>query len=334
MARAIGFGSMATVVALLTGMSRINEDHGHTSECSLVRNILPQLKEPPICVSWPLWASGLNPLPYACQVFQSNGCSGALRRVHETLGNTVIGILLKPGLSTFELVQFAACGSGPMLLQFVTSLRKTLAFLFHLRATVDCAIGVHRQIDDPEINTQDALNSHLVRFKDIAHDRNVEHAFDVHQIDFALAKGQQGTLPLATLIRDGQPARHSPDREVGIRAEAKNPVIIGLGRIAFKAPSGCAIQFIGISNFGNTAYRHLRCQAKLCPTALVGQFVQGKLAKGLRVPRLARQPIACTIRRLERLKERCVLGFGRSEFEIGHQFHGLKYGTSVVQEQL
>src|SRR5262249_55545502 len=86
-----------------------------------------------------------------------------------------------------------------------------------------------------------------------------------------------------------------------------------------------AVELVGIGNLGDTTHRHLRRQSKLAPTRLIGQLMQGKLAKRFGVPRLASQPGTGAIRHLERLKERGILCFGRSKFDVSDKFHSLKY---------
>jgi len=96
--RPIGLGCISTDVTCLASMPRVHQDHGDTGESCFVSDIPSQLRKGPVGVSWPLLASGFNPLTHPRQLFQGNGSRGALRRFHETLCNPMICVLLKPGL--------------------------------------------------------------------------------------------------------------------------------------------------------------------------------------------------------------------------------------------
>ena len=216
-------------------------------------HILPQLEKAPIGVAWPLLASGLNPLPDAGQVFQGNPCSGALRRVHEPFGDGMVrpvetALVSLAGPRNRRLADRVPWRCNPSRRCLVP-----LAFPFNSFACIHRAIRIDGKIDYAQIDTKDTLNPHLFGVKDIADDRDIEDPFDIHQVHFALAIGQQGTLPLAAVVGNRQATVHRPDGQVGIRAQAKDPVIVGLRRITFEATTGLAIQLIGISNFGNTA---------------------------------------------------------------------------------
>ena len=182
LSRSIRFGNVSTMVALLTGMPWIHENHWHPSERRLVGDILPQLKEAPVRVSWPLLASGLNPVTDSGEVLQSDPCTGALRRLHETLGNGVIGVLLKSGLFASELSQSPPCRPGAMALQPFASRLIPLAFLLYRLAGVYRPVRVHGKVDDAQIDTKDTLNTDGLRLKDITDHCKVERSFDVHQV--------------------------------------------------------------------------------------------------------------------------------------------------------
>ena len=330
LSRTISFGDVPAVVALLARMPWVHEDHWHTDERRFVGHILPKLEKSPVTVSWPLLASGLNPLADTLQVFQGDPCSGALRRFHETFGNRVVRVRLKPGLYARELTQLAACRPRLMPLQSMPTPIESLACVVNHRTTIDGAIRVNCEVDDAKVYTEDTLNADGIRLKDITDNRKIESALDVHQVYLALAKGQQGALTLPTLIANGQTALHSPDRKRSARAEAKNPVIVWLCCVPPKPAAGLAVELIDISNLGNAPHRHLCGQAKLCSTPFVGQFVQRKLTKRLGIPGLPSQPRTRPVRDLQRVQQRRMLVWRRDQFEVRHKFHTLKYRVFLV----
>ena len=319
--RSVGFGDMSAVVALLARVSGVDQDHGDTGQRCLVGDKLPQLGKAPVGVSWPLLASGLNPLPDACQVFQADSGSGALRRVHETFRNGVVRVGLKPFLLARQQAQLSACRSGVVLLKTLAPPGKALPCMLNIRTAVDRPIRINRKIDYAEVYTKDTLNPDRFWLKDITDHGKVEDASNIHQIDFAFAVRQQGALSCATLIGNRQPTLGTPQRDLGVRAESEDAVIVGLGSIALETPPFILIKLVGISHLPNAPYYHLRGKQELLATGVVGQRMQRELPKRLRVPCLASQPRTRTIRRCQRLKQRSVLGWSRHQFEVRHKFH-------------
>lgn len=325
---------MVTEGALLTGMPGVHEDHGHACKGCFVRHILSELEESPIGMAWALLASGLNPLSDPGQIFETESRSGALRSVHEPFGDGMVGILLKPGLFPFEQLEPPPRRPGVMGLQSFPAFGVTLSLPLDCLSRMHRAIRVHRKIDDAEVHTQDVLDADGLRLQNITNHGKVEHALDVHQINLTLAKGEQGALPGATLVGNRHAALQSPDGQLRIGAQTKDPVVVGLCRVAFEATAGLAVELVGIGHFRNASHDHLGTQPKAFFAGMVGQPVQGKLPKRLCLPGLARQPGTGTVRGRQRLQKRLMLSIGRVELEISHKFHGLKYRTYVVQEQL
>lgn len=132
----------------LTRIPGIHHNYGDTSQPCLVAHKLPQLEKSPVGVSCPLLASGLNPGANPLQIFQGDGGPGALRRFHDTLGDGMVDVLLKPGLCARELPQLASGGPRGMVLQFLASLGKALPFPLDLGTAIDSAIRIDRQVDN------------------------------------------------------------------------------------------------------------------------------------------------------------------------------------------
>jgi hypothetical protein len=104
LALAVGSGDVVTLWALLAGVLGINHPHRNTGHLRLVPDQLSKLKEAPIRVSCALRASGLNPLPNAPEVFQSNQGRGALRGLHDAFRYAVVGVFLKPCLGSCPIL--------------------------------------------------------------------------------------------------------------------------------------------------------------------------------------------------------------------------------------
>jgi hypothetical protein len=95
---------MVTLWALLAGVLGINQHHRNPDHGDFIADALPKLEEPPIRLSCTLRASGLNPLPNAPEVFQSNQGRGALRGLHDAFRYAVVGVFLKPCLGSCPIL--------------------------------------------------------------------------------------------------------------------------------------------------------------------------------------------------------------------------------------
>ena len=233
----------------------------------------------------------------------------------------MVHVVLKPGLLACEMSQPSPRRPGPMSLQPFTALLVPLAFSLDRLARVHRAVRVHSKVDDTKVHAKHVLDADGLWLKDITDDRKVKRPLDVHQVHLALAKSQQGALSCAALVGHLHAALHGPQRQLGVRAQTEDAIIVGLRGIAPETTASLAVQFIGIGHFGNTAHGHLCGKAKLGTTAFIRELVQGELAKRVGLPCLFRQPCAGTVRHLQRVQQRRMLFWGGSQLEIRHKFH-------------
>ena len=317
----IGPLDMSALVTPLARVPWVNKQYRYASSGSLVDNVLSQLGKAPVRLSRSLVAPGLNPLSNARQVFQGNPSRGALRSLNDLFGNRVVRVRLKSCVLPGNLPKFTARCSRVVSLKALPTSLESFTGIFNARTTVDGAVRVNRKIDNPEVHAKDTLNAHLFRLKHITDDREVEDASYVHQIDFALAVGEQGTLPFPALVGNRQPPLRTPERDLSVRTEAKDTVIVGLCSVPLKPTSGLRVELVGVCHLSNTPDHHLCGQQELLTARVIGQRMQRELAKRLRIPRLASQPGTCMVRRCQRFQQGRILGFRRQQFEVRHKFH-------------
>ena len=105
MSRTILARDFIALRAFLTRVLGVYHHHGDTSQSCLVADKSSQLEKSPVRVSCSLLASGLNPCPNPLEIFQGDSGPGALRRLHDTLGDGVVDVPLKPRLLALEQPQ-------------------------------------------------------------------------------------------------------------------------------------------------------------------------------------------------------------------------------------
>ena len=312
---------METPPAFLAGILGINFDYRQSSTLCLVGDALPQVVEGPVVEASALLASGLNPVSDTPQGFQGNAPTVALRHVDDQFGDTVILVFLKPGLFTADVAEFARGRSRALALKIASAVGIRAPGSVDLPPAVAVPFAIDCQVDDAQVNTKYARDAGLFRVRDVTDACDVPLPLDVHQVHFPFAKSEQCSLPLPTLVRDGQASFQGPDGNRTVGAEAEDAVIVGLRGMRAEPAPGLAVQLIGVSNLGDTPDSHLRRQPKPLTTGTIGERMQFELSKRLVGPCLTREPRAGSVGSLKRLEQGRMLLGSRSELDVSDQFH-------------
>lgn len=316
---------MEAPTTFLGRIPRVYQDNGNSCHLSLVRNVLPQLAESPVGKLCSLPTSGLNPSAYACEFFQANRGFGALRRLYNSFRDLVIDVFLVSGLLAGNLAKLALGSLRALALEIAPAVREDTAFPFNFGTAIYGSVRIGCEVDNPQVNTQNILNTNCVRVWNFANASNVENPANQHQVYFALAVFQKLSLPFTTLKGDCQPTAQCPDRDSIARLEAKDTIIIRLRRMLAEFASSLFVKLVGIRHLGNTTYCYLRRQTKLFAASLIGYAMQLELPKGIGLPCLLGQPVARSISCLKCQLERFVLLATGEKFDVCYQFHAFKY---------
>jgi hypothetical protein len=114
----VGSLAMPTAATGLTGVRGIYRDQAHTDCLRLVGDEGPELSERPTVQDSPLaFATNRCPTADAPEVFQRNAASGAFRRLHKGLADTVVHITRKAALPATAPLQEALGAACPFLLE-------------------------------------------------------------------------------------------------------------------------------------------------------------------------------------------------------------------------
>lgn len=303
----------------------VDGGHGYARELRLVRGELAKLSECPSVKSVALCLSGLNPLADVAEVFHRNRKPGAFGNRNDLLTDTVVHMLPEAGFLAAQDTQPALGGLGASALKTSATTRELGSDAFYIGAGVAVAETVEGEIDDPEINAKHAFNVDLLRVWHVANAREIPFATHEHQIDLALAEGEQSALPLTADIGNLLPAGERPDVHSVVAQEPHDPIVIGLGGVPPK--SAHALSFVGplrgvrVCDLGDAPDGSLGRKTKPRAGFGVGQLVQIILAHFTRSMGAFGQPITRRIATLQRLAKHLPLGARRLQLDVGDEFH-------------
>ena len=315
--------SMPTGATTLAGVSGIDKQCPHTGPLCFVADKRLQLAESPIAVSRSLPSpSNPRPLANAAQIFERNHPLRAFGFRNEPLADVVVGIFLKAPLATSELAQAAFGRPGADLLECLTAVRIPLAAALNMRAGKRLAVTVGCKIYDAQIDAKRTFSVDRFSGLNFASNKQIPLATDQGEICFSALCSEQFTLAFTAYERDGLPPIKRPDRNLGtFQVVGENAIVVGNRAMRLKRALCLPIEFIGIRDFADTAHRKLRSKVECLTHGLIGQFVEGKLPKGVAFPRHLADVIAGSIGRLKRSPERIGLFGRREQSDGGSQSH-------------
>src|SRR5262249_49785127 len=101
----------------------------------------------------------------------------------------------------------------------------------------------------------------------------------------------------------------------------EDALIVGNRAVGLKRALCFAIQLVGVCDLADATYRQLSGQAKCFTRRLIGQLMDGKLAKGLSRKGNLTDVVAGSIGHFKRAPERVGLGGCRLQFQMEGELH-------------
>jgi len=154
LAFAIGLFAMPALATRPGSIGRVNQTKRHAVTNGAVLNKTQELVERPSYVLSPLRLFRPYPLIDAAQVLELYLSGGAFSRFNEVLGNLVVPVSPKTGLSTRDFFQPAFSRAGAALLQARAVVKELLALRFNLCARKRLAIGGGRYLSEAKVNAE------------------------------------------------------------------------------------------------------------------------------------------------------------------------------------
>lgn len=274
-------------------VTRVNENQRHTGKGGLVFDKGSQLIERPTVQLASLRLPNPYPTAYPAQVFQSEAAAGVFGLVHKLFGDAMVHVGCEASLPTrqgFETTSGRMCvfGLEPRPYPVVPSAQTS-----DVGAGVEFAVAIHGNVDDAEIDTE--MSFHVNRFGSlhVAGGEQVELAAHIAQVGLAAPGLEQFQITRPGDEGNCHTTVECPDRDsMPGKIPGQDAVVIGERAPFEKAALGVLAYVVGVGDTANGANGHLSRQAEPFANIVVGQIVERKLAKGLRLPRLVGDVIA------------------------------------------
>lgn len=315
----------STARASSARVARVDCEHRNACHLCFVCDKMAKLGEGPPVQTVTLALSGPNPLTNAGQFLDRNGKAVAFSRSNYLLRDAVRRVLAKPGLLPGELFEAPFGCLRASGLKSATTLGEFLTDAFDLGSSVGVALAIECDIDDAEIDAENAFYVDLAGVGHVADDRQEPFALNDHQIDFALAEGKQLALPFAADEWDHLSTIERPDAH-SVWHQPEDAVVIGLGRVLpeLDQPGLSPISLVrrvGVGDLGYAANGHLGSDPELSPSLAVGDLVQVELSDLANIKAHLGQVVACLVAALKRASEQVSLILRRLELNVGDKLH-------------
>lgn len=254
----------------LAGIGGVDHDDRHSRQGRLVGYKGPQLEEAPVVMSCPLPAPNCDSIPDTAQVFQGDTEGVPLRLVHDGLGDAMVGVPLIATLSPPYRLELTLGRTAPFPLQVAPPVSIDAPVPLHRLAGVDGALRVHRQVDNAQVNSEEALGGHNLTLWGVNGLMEKEPALKVDQ------------LRLFCLSRKGNARPRLKGEAVAIEGDGAvnfvGMVVDGNGPQGIEAGQGVApsLVSVGVGHFADGNCGLLARQAKLSPEPVIGSSLEGQ----------------------------------------------------------
>jgi hypothetical protein len=326
----IAFVNLPTLAAFLAGMPGVNQQQWNPRKQALVFQELPQLVESSIAVSGSLLLANPGLLANAFQVFDGNRPLRVLGKINQPPTDTVIHILLKPGLSPGKLFEPALGGPGSYRLQIVPAALIPPPFLLYLVRSLDDTIAGDHDIVDPHVDTDNIIYFLFWLFFNFTGRIQVELTFDAAEIRLTSLGFQQAVLVCPAGVGDLQSSSQRPDGDITlVCVPLQNAIIVSDCSLVGKLPFLLPVKFISIGHLADRSDNHLGRQLVMLSNVVVDQLVDIVLLESLLIPGHAADGVAGPVGFLERIQQDLLFICCAEQFDLGGEFHR----TIVLQIQ-
>lgn len=289
------------------GVARIYQNDRYASKPGFVFDKATELSECPIMQASSLLASGLNARPNVPEVFKPYRSARALRLANKSLRDYVVGVGLESPLPSGKLPEPSFCGLCAASLKSSAATSEMRSDLLDAFAGMRTAVAVESDVHDAEINTQHAFDTQEFRVRHVTDAGQVPLATYEHQVNFALAEGEQCSLVLTAYEGYLFASCQRPNTHSVVTEETKDAIIVGLCGVLLKGPLSLTSELVGTGDLGNAENGRLSGQTVHTANLTIGHLVKIESPKGFRLEGLSRKVVASLIASYERLTQQMAL---------------------------
>ena len=319
---AIGTSNVPAERALLARVLGIDEHDRNADALRLVLDEGPELMEPPVAQSCSLSASGRDPLADAFEVFEGDTAQGALRLLHDGLGDAVVPVLLKSSLCSLDCSELPFCAPGLLSLEVSPSMGEASTIQFDVLSTEDDAIAVGGDVDDAEIDAEELLDLSQLDVVDLTGQVEVPLAFAMDEVCLAFPMVEELPLVLSHGKWDECSTLYCPDGDDAlILSDAEDPRVVGLGSEVSKCRRSLLADLECVSDLCDGPDDHLGCESEAISDVVVNELLDADAAEGVTFFGLLCDLRTGVVARDERPSEEGRLLLVRQELDGSDELH-------------
>lgn len=323
MALSVLFSAVPAGVAGPGRVARVNERHGETRQFRLIGDKTAQLKESPVSeLPSHLSIKAVASLSYAREGFESECLTRGNRVLNKLLADVVVDPLLIVGRASAHTSEVTLGVLRPLALQERTNAPRTTTAGFDSIARIGATFTVGSDIDDTEVNAENAVRLHQWRVGQVACRQQVEVAAVKGEVTLPLLEGEKAALVVSADERQAQAAINRPDRDFAfINVPAQDAVIVGNRTVGLKRALNLLVQLVGVGDFGVATNNDLRCEVEGDAGRRIRAFMQRVLPERLMFPGPRADAITGGVGAGKRLFEGFGLRPGHNQFDLCGKFH-------------
>lgn len=304
------------------GVPWVHNRDPHSRLQSLVRDHLPQLKEPPSHVSRTLTPPNRGPFVDALEVLQCDATAGALGLANDCLADAVVLDLPEAGLLAREFLDVALGRLGAGALKPVPETVVALPDGLDLGAGVAIAVAVGGEVTDAEVHAKPAVRVDGTAIGYVHRDVQEELALAVHEVGLATHAFDAGAMVGA---HDDGGDDSIPQRGEGHPVEAVlegvESLVVGDRSIEAEARLLGLVALEGFTDLGDGPDGELGVEAEGCADLGVVEFLDFELVGGTKGEGPFGDPVARLVEPLHEAKESGLLLIRDDDLARGDQLH-------------
>lgn len=316
------------------GVPWVHNRDPHSRLQRLVRDHLPQLKEPPSHVSRTLTPPNRGPFVDALEVLQCDTTAGALGLADDCLADAVVLDLPEAGLLAREFLEVALGRLGAGALKPVPETVVALPNGLDLGAGVVVAVAVGGEVTDAEVHAKPAVRVDGAAVGYVYRDVQEELALAVHEVGLAThAFDASAMVGAHDDGGDDSLAKRSEGNPVETVLEGVESLVVGDSAIWAETRLFGLVALEGFADLGDGPDGELGVETEGGADLGVVEFLEFELVGGTKGEGPFGEPSARFVEPLHEAKERGLLLIRDDDLARGDQLHYHRRTMSMQTRQ-
>lgn len=321
LAFSISLFAVATSRASTTGVTRINKNHGNTSQTSLVFHKRTKLSESPTAQSVSLLASHREPIANVLEILKYDRRCGCPRLSHDSFADAVVLIATEVCFPPAKFRQKTTTAFSSKLLDTGSPFCVVLPNAFNICSGEHLPCRISGNVDNAKINADRVPNFDGIAIRYVNCAEQIEFLVAINKIGLSFYPSLHGSLVLATDERYPVPTSQTPDTDFGQALEAQDSLVIANGRPWLENRADGFVTLEAFDSLGNCSDSHLGRQRKLIANSPVGEPMDDYLPVDASSKSLLGSECGGSVESLHSSQDVSFLVFVRQQLQLQNELH-------------